>query len=88
MSTVSEAVGPKRGRRVSSPPTAVPDAGQVYFTVQEAASLLRCSTKTIRRYIARGDLLGYRVGPIMLRIQADELDAMVTSRALPNARTR
>jgi excisionase family DNA binding protein len=59
----------------------------VYLTIQEAAVRLRCSTKTVRRYVARGQLVGYRVGPTMLRIRTDELDAMVASGAIPSARS-
>ncbi len=66
----------------------VVESNQTYLTIQEAAVRLRCSTKTIRRYVAQGQLTGYRVGPTMLRLRADELDAMVTRGAMPNARTR
>jgi excisionase family DNA binding protein len=48
---------------------------------------LRCSTKTVRRYIASGKLLAYRVGPTMLRIRRADVDAMVASGAVPNAKT-
>lgn len=58
-----------------------------YLTVQEAAVRLRCSTKTVRRYVAAGKLVAYRVGPTMLRIRVAELDAMVASGAVPSART-
>jgi excisionase family DNA binding protein len=66
----------------------VVESQQTYLTIQEAAVRLRCSTKTIRRYVATGQLTGYRVGPTMLRLRADELDAMVTRGAMPNARTQ
>ncbi|MGI8682297.1 MAG: helix-turn-helix domain-containing protein [Mycobacteriales bacterium] len=58
-----------------------------YLTIQETAVRLRCSTKTVRRYVASGKLVAYRVGPTMLRIRVTELDAMVASGAVPNART-
>ena len=58
-----------------------------YLTIQDAAVRLRCSTKTVRRYIASGKLVAYRVGPTMLRIRLTDLDAMVASGAVPNART-
>ena len=41
-----------------SPPT--------FYTIQEAAQILRCSTKTVRRQIARGHLLATK--PKGLRI--------------------
>ena len=66
----------------------VSEPAPVYLTLQEAAHRLRCSTKTVRRYVARGRLVGYRVGPTMLRVRTDELDAMVASGTVPNARTR
>ena len=58
-----------------------------YLTIQEAAVRLRCSTKTVRRYVASGKLLAYRVGPTMLQIRSTDLDSMVISGAVPNART-
>ena len=58
-----------------------------YLTIQEAAQILRCSTKTVRRYVAKGSLAGYRVGPTMVRIRANELEALVSSGAIPNARS-
>jgi excisionase family DNA binding protein len=58
-----------------------------YLTIAETAVRLRCSTKTVRRYVASGKLLAYRVGPTMLRIRVIDVDAMVASGAVPNART-
>ena len=58
-----------------------------YLTIHEAAVRLRCSTKTVRRYIASGKLQAYRVGPTMLRIRLTDLDALVAAGAVPNART-
>lgn len=43
-----------------------------------AADHAKVSTKTIRRYIARGDLTGYRMGPRLIRIDLNELDALMT----------
>jgi excisionase family DNA binding protein len=58
-----------------------------YLTIRETAVRLRCSTKTVRRYVASGKLRAYRVGPTMLRIRVTDVDAMVASGAVPNART-
>lgn len=58
-----------------------------YLTIQETAVRLRCSIKTVRRYVSSGKLLAYRVGPTMLRIRVTDVDAMVASGAVPNART-
>lgn len=40
---------------------------------------------TLRRRIADGSLTGYRLGPRLLRVDLDELDAML--RPVPPART-
>jgi excisionase family DNA binding protein len=58
-----------------------------YLTIAETAVRLRCSTKTVRRYVASGKLVAYRVGPTMLRIRVTDVDVMVASGAVPNART-
>ena len=80
--------GAPRREAVTAGNASTRDEGlRVYLTIQEAAVRLRCSTKTIRRYVAKGQLVGYRVGPTMLRIRTDELDAMVVAGAIPNART-
>ena len=57
-----------------------------YLTLQEAAERLRCSTKTVRRYVASGRLTAYRVGPTMLRVSAEQLDAMVVAGEVPTVR--
>ena len=38
------------------------------------ADYLALSLSTIRRMVSRGDLTAYRVGPKLLRLDADELD--------------
>jgi excisionase family DNA binding protein len=48
-----------------------------------AAEHLGCSHKTVRRYVAAGDLTGYRVGKRMLRIDMNEVRAL--ARAIPTA---
>ena len=60
--------------------------GTGYLTLQEVAERLRCSTKTVRRYVACGRLKAYRVGPTMLRVSAEQLDAMVVSGEVPTVR--
>lgn len=42
-----------------------------------AAEHIDCSPKTVRRFIAAGRLTGYRVGPRLLRVDLNELDAML-----------
>ena len=42
-----------------------------------AAEYADVSTKTVRRWIAEGRLTGYRVGPRLIKIDLNELDAML-----------
>lgn len=53
----------KSQRRLSS----LPDAAEQYGV----------SAKTLRRYISAGRITGYRFGPRMLRVDLDELDALL-----------
>lgn len=45
-------------------------------TVQEAADYLKVSTKTIRRYISQGIIRADRVGPRLIRVDLNSLDAL------------
>jgi len=49
-----------------------------YESVADAAARVGVSTKTVRRWIASGQLAGYRVGPRLLRVDPDEFDRMLT----------
>lgn len=42
-----------------------------------AADYAGCSTKTLRRYIAAGRLTAYRLGPRLIRVDLDQLDAIL-----------
>jgi excisionase family DNA binding protein len=42
--------------------------------LKAGAERLDLSVSTIRRMISRGDLIAYRVGPKLLKLDADELD--------------
>lgn len=46
-------------------------------SIPHAAEYLGVSTKTIRRYIAAGRVTGYRTGPRLIRVDLNELDAML-----------
>lgn len=48
-----------------------------YITLKAAAEGLACSERTLRRMIAAGELTAYRVGNRLIRLDADELDALV-----------
>ena len=52
-------------------------------SLDDAAAYAACSPKTLRRRIADGSLTGYRLGPRLLRIDLDELDALM--RPIPTA---
>jgi len=54
-------------------------------SVGDAAARVGVSTKTVRRWIASGQLAGYRIGPRLLRIDPDDVDRMLT--LIPSART-
>jgi excisionase family DNA binding protein len=47
-----------------------------YYTIQEVAELLVVSTRTVRRWIANGDLIAHRPGGI-IRIAEDDLRAFL-----------
>jgi excisionase family DNA binding protein len=42
----------------------------------EAARLVPCSAKTLRRRIADGSLTGHRFGPRLIMVDLDELEAV------------
>jgi excisionase family DNA binding protein len=72
MSAVSNARAPRAPRRLVS--------------LAEAAARVGCNSKTIRRRISDGSLTGFRLGPRMIRVDADELDSLM--RRIPTAGTR
>ena len=53
-------------------------------SISQAADYAACSTKTIRRRIADGSLTGYRMGRRMIRVDLNELDALLSP--IPSAR--
>jgi excisionase family DNA binding protein len=54
-----------------------PPKGRRLASLAEAADYSRTSQKTIRRRISDGSLAGYRMGPRLLRVDLDELDALL-----------
>lgn len=46
-------------------------------TLAQAADILACDPKTVRRYVADGRLTGYRIGPRNLRVDLDEVVRLV-----------
>lgn len=47
-------------------------------SLADAADHLGTSERTIRRYVAAGKLVAYRLGPRMIRVDVAELDALLT----------
>lgn len=55
----------------------LPETQRRIASINEAAQYVGCTTKTIRRRIAAGDLTGYRFGPRLIRVDLDEVDAIL-----------
>ena len=51
--------------------------GRHLAPIAAAAKSTGVSPKTIRRYIAAGRLTGYRVGPRLIRVDLNEVDALL-----------
>ncbi len=52
-------------------------------SLAEAAEQAGCNPKTIRRRISDGSLSGFRMGPRLIRVDLNELDALL--RPIPTA---
>lgn len=50
----------------------------VWLRIPDAAKRASVSEPTIRRAIATGQLKAYRVGPRLVRVRADDVDAWIT----------
>ena len=48
------------------------------LTIEGAADMLAVHPRTIRRYIAAGDLPAYRLGPRQIRVRMSDVDALLT----------
>ena len=59
------------------------NAQPAMLSIAGAAAEYGVSTKTIRRRVADGTITGYRFGPRLIRVRADELEALL--RPVPNA---
>lgn len=51
---------------------------QKYVTLKDSAEYLGVTERTIRNFIARGDLPAYRIGNRALRIDRADLDKIIT----------
>jgi excisionase family DNA binding protein len=47
-----------------------------WISLDEAAKRCSVDTTTVRRWIAAGELTGYKVGPKLLRVNAADVDAL------------
>lgn len=55
-------------------------------SIDDAAQYASCDHKTIRRMIAAGELVGYRLGSKIIRVDLNELDACM--RPIPTVHGR
>ncbi len=46
-------------------------------SIAEAAQYAGCNARTIRRRIADGTLTGYRMGPRLVRVDLNDVDALL-----------
>ncbi len=65
-------------KRLSQPP-------RRYLTLSDAAEWLSLDEKTLRRWVSQGRLTAFRVGPKLIRLDADEIESMI--RVVPTAGT-
>lgn len=57
-----------------------------WLTVPQACAQMQVGQRTLRRWIAEGQLPAYRMGDQLIRIRASDLDVMC--RPIPSARAR
>jgi len=60
-----------------------PPVARRFGSIADAAEFAGVNPKTIRRRIADGTLTGYRMGPRLIRVDLNELDAIL--RPIPTA---
>jgi excisionase family DNA binding protein len=53
-----------------------PELTPRWASLAHAAAYFDCSTDTLRRYIANGDIPGHRVGGKTLKVDLNDLDAL------------
>ena len=56
-----------------------------FVSLPDAAAEYGVNPRTLRRWIAAGEIVGYRFGVKLLRVDADELETKL--RPIPTART-
>ncbi|MGV0991097.1 MAG: excisionase family DNA-binding protein [Mycobacterium sp.] len=55
------------------------------ISIAEVAKELGVSPRTVRRYISDGRIIAYRVGPRLLRIDADQAREQLLGEPIPSA---
>ncbi|BAC18972.1 helix-turn-helix domain-containing protein [Corynebacterium efficiens] len=61
--------------------TTSPTTHKQWLTVANAAELVDCSTKTIRRLVAAGELQATYLTPRSMRVSVESLEALIQARA-------
>lgn len=59
------------------------DVSSNYISLDQAAERLGVNPRTIRGYIAAGDLPAYRLGKRLIRVRPEDIDALL--RRIPTA---
>jgi excisionase family DNA binding protein len=67
---------PVRAPHATASPFVSGSPTQVFLRVDEAAAILKVSSKTVRRLLARGDLRAVRIGR-SVRIQLSEIERLI-----------
>lgn len=47
-------------------------------SINQASEYAACNPRTLRRYISAGQITGYRMGKRLIRVDLNELDALLT----------
>lgn len=66
---------PRLGKLQAEPPRRSPFGD--LLNVEQTSQYLGCSANTVRNMIHRGELSAVRLGPRMVRIRRDDLDAIL-----------
>ena len=56
----------------------IPDQIPRWATLEAAAGYIAVSSKSIRRMISQGQITGYRAGDRLIRVDLNELDALMS----------
>lgn len=68
--------------RTSPPPSSV---DRQFVTVDQVAAQFHVTTRTVRRWIASGELPAYRVGGHLIRIRLRDVDALALNHPIVGA---